>query len=554
MRFFQDLFGELLRNYTSRRNVVLLSRFFIVLISIVGLFSVLFHLMMAYEGRSYSWPTGLYWTLTVMTTLGFGDITFQSDLGHLFTIGVLCSGLLFLLVFLPLLFMQGQTVARVPVELPRDTEGHVIVCLHDAVTAALITRLVQHRQPYLLLIPDVDQALHLYDLGLKVAVGELDQVETFERVRAAQAALVVMTATDTTNTNVVFTLREVAATVPVIATATHPMAGHMLALAGCSHVLYLGRMLGAALARRIDSGGGMPHVIGRFEQLLIAEASAARTPLAGTTLQDSRLRECADLNVVGVWDRGHFEVVGPETPVSPETVLVLAGTPEQLRQYNAWVGADDKASAPVLILGGGRVGRQAIASTLAKRSIAHCIVEHCPDLGQASSVYVIGNAEEEEVLRTAGIMDAPAVVATTHDDDLNVYLTLLCRHLRPDIQIISRATLERNVPTLHRAGADFVMSYASLGANTVWNYLMKDDVLMITEGLNVFQVPLPESLAGKTIAEAMRHNATGCQVVAVHAAGHMQINPEPSMPLPLQANVILIGTAEAEEQLWEAWA
>lgn len=221
MPFFHDFFGALLRNYTSRRNIILLFRFLIVLVSLVGLFSFLFHMVMAYEGRYYSWPTGLYLTLTVMTTLGFGDITFHSDVGRLFTIGVLCSGLLLLLVFMPLLFMQGQTVARVPVELPKDARGHVIVCLYDAVTAALITRFVQYHQPYVLLIPDVDEALRLYDLGLKVVVGELDQAETFERLRAVHAALVVITATDATNTNVVFTLREVAAEVPVIVTATH---------------------------------------------------------------------------------------------------------------------------------------------------------------------------------------------------------------------------------------------------------------------------------------------------------------------------------------------
>nr|MBF0222247.1 hypothetical protein [Desulfobulbaceae bacterium] len=36
---------------------------------------------MMYEGREFSWITGFYWTLTVMSTLGFGDITFQTDLG-----------------------------------------------------------------------------------------------------------------------------------------------------------------------------------------------------------------------------------------------------------------------------------------------------------------------------------------------------------------------------------------------------------------------------------------------------------------------------------------
>ena len=44
---------------------------------------------MVYEGRSYSWITGFYWTLTTMSTLGFGDITFTSDIGKIFSVVVL---------------------------------------------------------------------------------------------------------------------------------------------------------------------------------------------------------------------------------------------------------------------------------------------------------------------------------------------------------------------------------------------------------------------------------------------------------------------------------
>ena len=43
---------------------------------------------------------------------------------------------------------------------------------------------------------------------------------------------------------------------------------------------------------------------------------------------------------------------------------------------------------------------------------------------------------------------------TTNDDATNIYLTIYCRRLRPNMQIISRSTMERNVTTLHRAGAD----------------------------------------------------------------------------------------------------
>ena len=59
--------------------------------------------------------------------------------------------------------------------------------------------------------------------------------------------------------------------------------------------------------------------------------------------------------------------------------------------------------------------------------------------------YIVGNAADLDVLKQAGIDEAPTVIVTTHDDDLNVYLTIYCRRLRPDIQIISRATEERNV-------------------------------------------------------------------------------------------------------------
>ena len=41
-----------------------------------------------------------------MTTLGFGDVTFTTDVGRLFSIVVLLSGVVLLLVVLPFLFIR----------------------------------------------------------------------------------------------------------------------------------------------------------------------------------------------------------------------------------------------------------------------------------------------------------------------------------------------------------------------------------------------------------------------------------------------------------------
>src|SRR5690606_371592 len=95
-----------LRRRPARVNILNLLRFLALLALLITVYSVAFHMIMQYEGRTYSWVTGLYWTLTVMSTLGFGDITFYSDLGRIFSTMVLLSGIIFLLVLLPFTFIE----------------------------------------------------------------------------------------------------------------------------------------------------------------------------------------------------------------------------------------------------------------------------------------------------------------------------------------------------------------------------------------------------------------------------------------------------------------
>lgn len=85
----------------TKRNIKILLRFFAALAALVTVYSTVFHYLMAWEDRQFTWITGFYWTLTVMSTLGFGDITFHSDVGRLFSMFVLLTGIIFLLILLP---------------------------------------------------------------------------------------------------------------------------------------------------------------------------------------------------------------------------------------------------------------------------------------------------------------------------------------------------------------------------------------------------------------------------------------------------------------------
>jgi voltage-gated potassium channel len=176
------------------------------------------------------------------------------------------------------------------------------------------------------------------------------------------------------------------------------------------------------------------------------------------------------------------------------------------------------------------------------------IVERLPERVRDPSKYVVGDAAAIEVLKEAGIENASSTVITTHDDDVNVYLTLYCRRLRPQMQIISRANLDRNVSTLHRAGADYVLSYASTGATAIWNQLGRNNTLVLAEGLDVFRVPVPRAIVGRSLIESRIREETGCNVVAVSRDGSTDANPDPNNLLPPDGELIVIGDSESEQR------
>jgi Trk K+ transport system NAD-binding subunit len=98
---------EVFMERRRRRNVRALADYAVFVAAIVALYSILFHVIMwQAEGQRYSWITGLYWTLSTMTTLGLGDIVFLSEIGKLFTVIVLVSGILLVFIVLPFAFIR----------------------------------------------------------------------------------------------------------------------------------------------------------------------------------------------------------------------------------------------------------------------------------------------------------------------------------------------------------------------------------------------------------------------------------------------------------------
>ena len=564
MKFLSGPFSILFRERSTRRNVSYFFRFIIALTVVTLIFSLLFHYIMEYEGRSYSWMTGLYWTLTVMSTLGFGDITFSSDLGKAFSIVVLLTGIVSLLIVFPSVFIQfvytpwleAQKKREIKHSLPASVHGHILIIGVGPVTRNLSQVLSRYGFHSFLLCSSAPQAMELADQGLDAVVGDYDDVEVYRNLRANTARMVIALDTDVRNTNVAFTLREFAQQVPMVACAEKHDSLDILRMAGCTHVFQFQKSLGRALTRRVMTGKLRVSQLAAFGPLIITEASVRQTTLEGVTLRQSHLRSDLGINVVGLWNDGKFSLPNPDCLLTERTVLVMAGTRAQMDSFVQTVPRTRKteASGPVLVLGGGRVGAES-ARALKETGLDVVVVDKVDVSRRLPGIRLqIGDATDPAVLEKAGVSTAPSIIITMHDDDINIYLAMYCRRIRPDVQIISRTNLDRNVRVLHTAGANVVLSLASLVANHIINLLEPGRVFMLNEGLNIFRIPAGNKLAGKTLISSGIREHTHCSVVAVQSAGgEMLVNPDPNREFKENDDVFLIGDASAESAYYQTY-
>jgi Trk K+ transport system NAD-binding subunit len=564
MKYLSSQFGYLIDTGETRANLAALLKYFTFLALLITAFAVAFHLIMiGAEGQQHSWITGFYWTLVVMTTLGFGDITFTSDIGRLFSIVVLISGVVFLLVMLPFLFirlfyapwLEARVQLRAPSEVPRGTKGHVIIIEYDAVAIALAERLRAAGIRYFIVEPDRTKAAQLMRDDVWVVAGENDARATYERMNATEACLVIANCEDTVNTNITLTVREVAPDVPIVAIVEEEDSVDVLQLTGATTVLPLKQQLGESLANRADVGRAEAHIIGSFRGVQIAELPARDTFLAGLRVRDTHLRQRAGPSIVGLWERGKLQPAFPDTLIRPDSVVVVAGIAEQIAAANALL-ARAGTVAPVLVIGAGKVG-QAAAKSLKRKGVAVYALDRdvkaLDILSRDADAVFPGDAADRDTITRAGINRVASVLLTTNDDAMNVYLAVYCRKLNPALRIVSRITHERNVEAIHRAGADFVLSYTTLGVEEIMTLVSGDSSVMLGEGVRLFEVPVPQSLAGRPLSDTGIGSRTGLSVVAIGKGEALNTQLTVDTIMPADGTLLMLGIASQRQRFSDAF-
>jgi len=538
--------AQLVDQRLRRRNTKSLLTYFGFVAAIVIVDSLGFQLLMwSAEGRSESFLTGIYWTLTTMSTLGLGDIVFVSTIGRLYTAFVLMTGVLLLLVVLPFAFIRFFYAPWLASRsIPANLSGHVIVAGHGELARPLIDQLELHGVPHFLVEPDPILAGQLEAEGIPVVARPLDEPRTYESLRISEAALVVLDGSDAENTASALQIRAAAPDVNIASVATAEHAADILNLAGVRRVLPLKRQLGQHLAARLNAGHAQTHVIGRCHTLQIAEIPVHMTPWVGLSVRELDLREKFGVNIVGIIEQAKFCPVTPSSVLSSQSVPVVIGTAEQIRSLDEFLVIYNVNYNPVIVIGGGVVGRSATRA-LRKRGVPVHVIDlgrHEADWGDGEPTkWIVGDAADRHVLTLAGIADAPGVLLTTNDDATNIYLALLCKHIADEVRLVSRVTHERNLSAVQNAGADVALSHTSIGVSSVFAALHQRELVVLGEGVELHEFALPERLVGKTLSDSAIAARTGLNVIAIKRSDGHVVDPGPDRIFENGDGLLMVG-------------
>jgi len=212
-----------------------------------------------------------------------------------------------------------------------------------------------------------------------------------------------------------------------------------------------------------------------------------------------------------------------------------------------------------IICGYGRVGRR-VAEEFRAAGVPYVVLDFNEDAVAAAKerdeLLIEGNATEDEDLRRAGIERASGLCAAADSDADNLYISLSARSVRPDLQIVARASDEDAEKKLFLAGADrVVLPYRTAGrtmANLVLRPQVTDflDVVTTATGpdLHLAQIEVHPTCpqAGKTIRDIRVRHKTGAIIIALRRRdGSFDTTPEPDVTI--EAGDVLVGVGTTEE-------
>jgi len=514
--------------------------------------------MAVYEDDPVSFLHALQFVVETFTTTGYGaDSPWESAPMNVLVIVMDTSGTVMIFLALPVLVfpaLEDALSTTVPTAVENGLSDHVIIASYTPRVETLLDELDSREVDSVIVEPDRDRATDLYEEGYDVIHAEPDSVDGLERARLGDARALVADVSDQVDASIVLTAQECAEDVRIVSVVEEPGRSRYHELAGADAVLSPRPLLGESLARKVttDVTTDLEGAVEVGEDFEIVELPVHRgSEVAGSTLAASGLRERASVNVIGAWFDGEFESPpDPASVIEAGTVLLVTGREDQIEQLADLTRTQVRrhARGETVVVGHGEVG-QTVTDVFDGAGLDYTVV----DQREGPDVDIVGDATDPEVLDRAGIAEARSVILAIPDDTAAEFATLVVRDVSREVEVIARAEEAESVNKMYRAGADYVLSLATVSGRMIASAVLEgEDVISLDTQVEVVRTRAP-GLAGRTLGDADVRARTGCTVVAVERNGTVYTDLGPEFEIERGDEVIVAGPDRATNRFTEVF-
>ena len=204
----------------------------------------------------------------------------------------------------------------------------------------------------------------------------------------------------------------------------------------------------------------------------------------------------------------------------------------------------------VLLIGLGRYG-QNIAVRL--NEMGHQVMAVDKDEKRVNAILdivtnaQIGDSTDREFLESLGVRNFDyVIIAIAGDFESSMITTVMVKELGAP-NVISRASSEIQEQLLKNNGADVVIyPEKPVGIWTANRYVSEHvlDYFDLADGYSIYEISMPDSWVGKTLASMDIRSKYGINILAVRSGEHLNVTMDPNEKFVKSQSLLVLGKSE----------
>lgn len=204
----------------------------------------------------------------------------------------------------------------------------------------------------------------------------------------------------------------------------------------------------------------------------------------------------------------------------------------------------------VLLIGLGRYG-QNIAVRL--NEMGHQVMAVDKDEKRVNAILdivtnaQIGDSTDREFLESLGARNFDyVIIAIAGDFESSMITTVMVKELGAP-NVISRASSEIQEQLLKNNGADVVIyPEKTVGIWTANRYVSEHvlDYFDLADGYSIYEISMPDSWVGKTLASMDIRSKYGINILAVRSGEHLNVTMDPNEKFVKSQSLLVLGKSE----------